>query len=188
MNVEHYKMSQSFAIEYGTFLGIAWLIAFGFVVGGLTTGNLIYSLMGFGWIGLSVFIPFYLAWRFKQHLDEGECVSAFAAWVFAFLLFVYACFFAAVGHLIYFTYIDGGQLLEAFQAILTAPEVENQYTAIGASEMLETARQQLQVIQGLTPIEISLALFENNIFFSLLLTLPVAFVAHRKAVKVMIPK
>lgn len=181
-------MSQGFAIEYGTILGIAWLIAFGFVVGGMITGNLFYSMIGFGWIGLSVLIPFYLAWRFKQHLNEGERVSTFAAWIFAFLLFVYACFFTAVGHLIYFTYIDGGRLLEAFQSLLSAPEVESQYTTIGAADMLETARSQLQVIQGLTPMEISLALFENNVFFSLLLTIPVAFIAHRKAVKVMMPK
>ena len=183
MNAEHYKMAQSFAIEYGTFLGIAWLITFGFVVGGLVSGNLLAMLAGFASFGLSCLVPFYLAWRFKQHLENGEQVARLVAWSFAFLMFTYACMLAAAGHLVYFTYLDHGQLMQVFHTTLFSPEAEAQYKAIGASDMLATARDQFAMMQSLTPMQITLALFENNIFVSLLLTIPVAFVARRKAVK-----
>ncbi len=188
MNPEHYKMAQSFAIEYGTFLGAAWLTAFACFVFVIVSGNLFAMMAGMAVGTLALVMPFYLAWRFKQHLDVGERVSAFVAGCFAFLMFTYASMLAGVGHLVYFTYMDNGQLLNAFHTTLFSPEAEAQYKAIGANDMLLTARDQFDAISQLTPMQIALALFENNIFFSLLFTLPVAFVAHRKAVKVMIPK
>ncbi len=180
-------MAQSFAIEYGTFLGIAWLTTFGFIVGGFVSGNLLSMLAGMAAFGLSCLFPFYLAWRFKQHLNVGERVSRLVAWSFAFLMFTYACMLAGVGHLVYFTYLDHGQLMQVFHTTLFSPEAEAQYKAIGASDMLATARDQFSLIQSLTPMQMTLALFENNIFISLLLTIPVTFVAHRKAVKIMLP-
>ena len=188
MNIEHYKMAQSFAVEYGTILGILWLITFALVIGGLVTGNLISSLAGLAAFGIACIMPFYLAWRFKQHLDEGERVSTFIAWTFTFLMFTYASIMAGVGHLVYFTYIDQGQLMNTFHQTLFSPEAEAQYRAIGATDMLQTARQQFDLIQGLTPFEITLALFENNIFLALLLTIPATFVAHRKSLPLTPPK
>lgn len=181
MNSEHYKMVQGFAVEYGTILGLSWLITFGLMIAGMLTNGLFYLAAGFVSMGVTLILPFYLAWRFKQHLDTGERVSFFLAWMLAFLMFLYACIFAGAGEFVYFTYMDHGRLMRVFQEVLFAPEVEAQYRAAGANDMLDIARIQFDMMRNMTPMQLTLILFENNIFVSMILSLPVAFVAHLKA-------
>ena len=181
MNLEHYKMAQGFAIEYGTILGLSWLITFAFMIAGMCTNGLLYLSMGLFGLGVTAVLPFYLAWRFKQHLDVGEQVSFFIAWLLAMLMFLYACIFAGVGEFVYFTYMDHGRLMQVFHDVLFAPEVEAQYRAAGAADMLDMARMQFDMMRNMTPMQLTLILFENNLFLSLFMSLPVAIVARLKA-------
>lgn len=180
MDIELFKTTRDFAIEYGTVLGLIWLATFASFIGGMTGGNVLMMMMSMGFMGITMLMPLYLAWRYKQHLKSGDRVSMGMAWIFASLMFFYACVITGVGEFIYFQYMDQGRTLDLFMRLLSSPETEAQYEMMGASDFLAKSRMELQELANLTPLDITLNLFVNNIFFSLLYSLPVAAVAHRK--------
>ena len=180
MDFELYKISREFSLEYGTILGIMWLITFFTCMNGMMGGGALLMLFGMGFMGISALMPFYLAWRYKQHLKPGDRVPMGIAWLFSALMFFYASIIAGVGEYIYFQYIDKGRAMEYFMQFLSSPETEAQYKIIGASELLEQSKTALAELANLTPLDLTLNIFANNLFIALLLSLPVAFVAHRK--------
>ena len=180
MDFELYKISREFSLEYGTILGIIWLITFFTCMNGMMGGGALLMLFGMGFMGISALMPFYLAWRYKQHLKPGDRVPMGIAWLFSALMFFYASIIAGVGEYIYFQYIDKGLAMEYFMQFLSSPETEAQYKIIGASELLEQSKTALAELANLTPLDLTLNIFANNLFIALLLSLPVAFVAHRK--------
>ena len=180
MDFELYKISREFSLEYGTILGIIWLITFFTCMNGMMGGGALLMLFGMGFMGISALMPFYLAWRYKQHLKPGDRVPMGIAWLFSALMFFYASIIAGVGEYIYFQYIDKGRAMEYFMQFLSSPETEAQYKIIGASELLEQSKAALAELANLTPLDLTLNIFANNLFIALLLSLPVAFVAHRK--------
>lgn len=180
MDFELYKISREFSLEYGTILGIIWLITFFTCMNGMMGGGALLMLFGMGFMGISTLMPFYLAWRYKQHLKPGDRVPMGIAWLFSALMFFYASIIAGVGEYIYFQYIDKGRAMEYFMQFLSSPETEAQYKIIGASELLEQSKTALAELANLTPLDLTLNIFANNLFIALLLSLPVAFVAHRK--------
>lgn len=180
MDFELYKISREFSLEYGTILGIIWLITFFTCMNGMMGGGALLMLFGMGFMGISALMPFYLAWRYKQHLKPGDRVPMGIAWLFSALMFFYASIIAGVGEYIYFQYIDKGRAMEYFMQFLSSPETEAQYKIIGASELLEQSKTALAELANLTPLDLTLNIFANNLFIALLLSLPVAFVAHRK--------
>ena len=180
MDFELYKISREFSLEYGTILGIIWLITFFTCMNGMMGGGALLMLFGMGFMGISALMPFYLAWRYKQHLKPGDRVPMGIAWLFSALMFFYASIIAGVGEYIYFQYIDKGRAMEYFMQFLSSPETEAQYKIIGASELLEQSKTALAELANLTPLDLTLNIFANSLFIALLLSLPVAFVAHRK--------
>ncbi|MCR4836809.1 MAG: DUF4199 domain-containing protein [Bacteroidaceae bacterium] len=180
MDFELYKISREFSLEYGTILGIIWLITFFTCMNGMMGGGALLMLFGMGFMGISALMPFYLAWRYKQHLKPGDRVPMGIAWLFSALMFFYASIVAGVGEYIYFQYIDKGRVMDYFMQFLSSPETEAQYKTIGASELLEQSKAALAELANLTPLDLTLNIFANNLFIALLLSLPVALVAHRK--------
>lgn len=51
---------------------------------------------------------------------------------------------------------------------------------MGASDILNQSKIQLKVMASLSPLDMALNLFANNILISIVFSFPVAFVAHRK--------
>jgi hypothetical protein len=96
-------------------------------------------------------------------------------------MFFYASVLTAAGEFVYFQYLDQGKAIDFFMRFLSSPETEAQYKMIGATDILEQSRIELQQLASLTPFDITLNLFVNNIFFSMLYSLPVAAIAHRKS-------
>ncbi|MCR5315312.1 MAG: DUF4199 domain-containing protein [Bacteroidaceae bacterium] len=180
MDLDLFKTTRDFAIEYGTVLGVIWLATFFTLMSGMTGGNILMMMLSMGLMGITLLMPLYLAWRYKQHLKSGDRVSMGMAWAFAILMFFYASVMTGAGEFVYFQYMDQGKFLDFFMNFLASPETEAQYKMIGATEFLEQSRMQLQELANLTPLDITLNLFVNNIFLSLLYSIPVAAVAHRK--------
>jgi len=175
------KTTRDFSVEYGTFLGIVWLATFLIFVTTMTGGNIFMMMMAMFCMTLTVIMPFYLAWRYKQHLlKPGDQVSWGTAWLFAILMFLYASIFTGVGQFLYFNYIDRGQLIDFFSSVLSAPETQRQYELIGATDLLEQTKDQLALLAQLSPFDIAISMFGNNITISIMLSIPVAFMAHRK--------
>jgi len=181
MDFELYKTTRDFSTEYGTFTGLVWSAAFLAFTEGMVNSNFLTLTAGMCLTCLGLVLPVYLAWRYKQHLTApGDRVSWGMAWTFACFTLIYASTVTGVAQFIYFNFIDKGRLIEFLQTIMSSKEVIGQYTRIGAADILEQSREQLALIAGLSPIELALNLYANSIMGSIILSIPVAFVAHRK--------
>ena len=184
MNIEHYRMAKSFAGEYGVFLGISWSITFCLMAYGMAHISTIPMLAGIFLYFLLPVIACYLSWRFKQHLPYGDNVSYPIAFMFVFLMFTNSCLITAAVEFCYFKFIDQGLLLATLKEITTSPEIAGQYRQMGMSQILDSMNQSLDLLAGMSPFDLVIYLFSNNLLTSLILCLPTAYIAHRKSRKI----
>lgn len=181
MDFELYKTTRDFSTEYGTFTGLVWSATFLAFTEGMVSSSLVMVTVGMFFMCLGLIMPVYLAWRYKQHLTvPGDRVSWGMSWMFASFMLLYASTITGVVQYFYFCFIDKGQLIEFLRAVMSSKEVVDQYTRIGAADILEQSREQLSIIAGLSPLELTLNLYANSIMGAIILSIPVALVAHRK--------
>lgn len=150
---------QEGAMRYGTAMGLFWTIKFILFPMGMKMPLL---LMLFFLLTLSV--P-ALGYQFARKYRDRECggiISYSRAFLFTAFMYMFAALFATIIHYVYFRYIDNGLIVNTYHDML------NQLSA-GATGELETSinqiREALNVIAQLTPVEISLQLISQNLFY-----------------------
>ncbi len=180
MNVEQYKMVKAFAGEYGILTGLAWCITFLVIVSGMTTMNALLMMMGMAMMCALIAVPMYFAARLRSHLDADEQLSTGASWIFALMMLFNANLVTAVVEFCYFNFIDKGRLVETFRVTMSSPEAAATYRQMGMGDTLQTLQQTVDVLASLTPLDMAVNLFFNNILTVLILAIPVAYIARRK--------
>lgn len=169
---------RAYAMEYGTFLGIAWTAVFILYAISFRTNSPTYSffaLMGFISLGI---LPFIFAWRVKQMQNKGEGLGFFRAIGFTFNLFMFASLFSGACEYAYFAYFDNGMLLDGVTRIFV--EQKESYKQMGMTESYDQILEMIKTAQGLSSFEKTEALFNSNIILSLFFLLPVSFIAAHK--------
>lgn len=157
--IEKKPSLQEGAMRYGTAMGIFWTIKFILFPMGMKMPLL---LMLFFFLTLAVPI---LGYQFARKYRDRECegiISYSRAFLFTAFMYMFATLFATIIHYVYFRYIDNGLIVNTYHDML------NQLSA-GATGELETSinqiREALNVIAQLTPVEISLQLISQNLFY-----------------------
>ena len=91
---------------------------------------------------------------------------------------MFAALFATIAHYIYFRYMDNGLIVGTYQDMLT------QMSAIASTEEMKASldqfQQALDIISSLSPLDISIQLITQNIFYCTLLAIPTALLVKRK--------
>ncbi len=174
------KKKRAFALEYGTILGIAWTAVFAAYIYGLKNWDPIVLLLCYAGLILIAVMPFLLARRYKRmHTAPEETITYGQAIHFCFLMFSYAILLTGVCQYIYFAYMDGGVLIQSLRDFMTAPETLDTMKALGNDDikvMMETSLEQLAAI---SPLDITLSLFQMNITTSLVLIFLTALVMKK---------
>lgn len=181
MNIEHMTMARAFAGEYGLILGLAWSVTFVVIVQGMSGMSFLLMMLGFIMFISLIAIPFYFAWRFRNHFEPNEHISGTAAWMFAIMMLFDACLVTAIAEFCYFQFIDGGALMSTMRDIYTSPEVSQQFKMMGMANMQDTAIQSIDTLAMLSPFELTFSIFTNNIFTALILSIPTAIIARKKS-------
>lgn len=164
------------AMRSGTVMGIFWVFNFIVFLLGLRIPFL--SLL---FLGLTLYVPFAgykLVKAYRRDYCE-ENLSFGQAFLFTNSLFFFATMFTAVGHYIYFRYIDRGFIFEQYSIAL-----ENLREVMGETDLQQSITQMeeaLTAINTLTPIELTFQLISQNIFFGLIISLIIAPFVIRKA-------
>lgn len=174
-----YSMTRRFAMEYGTFLGVAWVVDFILITQGLQ-GNGITTLLGFVLFMSLPILTIYLAYRFKQHQDADERTTFGRAAYFTMMLFMYAELLCFVCEYVYFAFIDNGHLINVFMNTLSDPMIVNEYKKMGMEQMLEASKAQMEQIAGMSPFDMAISLLGSNILTSIVLFVPTCIVAMMK--------
>jgi len=180
MNINNLISARKFAMEYGTFLGIAWLMDFMFLTKGIDNSPIL-LLLGCGLFITLPFITFYFAFRFKQHQIEGERQTLGCAAYFTIMMFVFAELICFLGEYAYFAYLDNGHIIATFQSLLDDPAIVSEYKKMGMTTFLEMAHQQLNQYSVLAPVDLASNLLGSNILTSFILFIPTWIIAAMKA-------
>ena len=104
-------------------------------------------------------------------------VAAGVAFLFTTFMYMFASLFVAVVHYIYFRYIDGGFVFEAYRSIL------NQFKETAGPELTTSLNQfeeAIDLLSGLTPLEMTFQLISQNMFYGMLMAIPTALIVMRK--------
>ena len=153
------------AMSYGLAMGIYWVIKYLFLIFGYSIPSLIFI-----YEGLSLAVPliaYYLTKRYRQ--DIGGSISFFHAWRFGIMLYFFAALIVSIEHFIFFQFIAPPDFLNntMTQAIVALKNADFNSEVIEASA---DQRPSHMAIQGIF----------NNIFYGIILSIPVAALVCRK--------
>ena len=155
------------AMTYGLAMGIFWVIKYLFFIFSNTVPalNIIYIVLT-----LTVpFIAYYLTKRYKQ--DIGGKISFFHAWRFGTMLYFFAALIVALEHFVFFQFIAPPDFLNntMTQAIVALKNADFN------SEVIEAISR-----TNFPPIHMAIQGIFNNIFYGIILSIPVAALVCRK--------
>ena len=95
-------------------------------------------------------------------------------------MYVYAALLAAAAHYIYFRFIDQGFIVNTYTDMVEQFFRQDASLTGGMEAYREQMEQACEQLASLTPIDITMQLFTNNIFWGALLAIPTALFAMRK--------
>jgi hypothetical protein len=160
-------------MRYGTVMGIFWTLKFVLFPMGMQSPLL---LMAFFLLTLIVPVAGFFLVRQYRVRECGGVLSFSRAFLFTSFMYLFAALFATIAHYVYFRYIDGGLIVNTYQDMLTQME------AIATADMkasLDQFQQALDIIAALSPLEISIQLITQNVFYCTLIALPTALLVKR---------
>ena len=93
-------------------------------------------------------------------------------------MYIFAALLTAVAHYIYFRFIDHGFIINTYETML---DTFSQSNIPGVEAYVDQLEEVMEVMQTLTPIDITMQLMSQNVFYGSLLAIPTAlFVMRRK--------
>lgn len=175
IDIEENKKRKSFALEYGTILGFAWILVFATYIISLTSSNHL-AMMGCyaGFIGIA-FLPFMLVNRFKnKHTSPNQEISYWQAIHFCFLMFSYAILMTGIAEYIYFEYIDHGAVVSSLENYLNDPKMDILFNEHGMSDIKVLMKDNIEILSTVSSFDLTMSLAQMNIMTSMVLIFIVA--------------
>lgn len=157
------------AMNYGLSMGIFWLVKYIFYVLGINS-----NLMSFIYLFLTGLVPlvaYFFTFRYK--LDIGGQIRFLHAWQFGILLYFFAAVVVSLAHYAFYEYLaPPGFLANSLQQ------------TVDLLKSADVDPQMLESISGMHLSSIGMALqgILNNVFYGIILSLPVAYILSRKAI------
>ena len=166
---------QKYAMHFGTYMGVYWILKFSLFPLGLTIPFLLFLFLG---LTLGVpFMGYYYTRIYRNKICGGE-ISFGHAWMFTVFMYMFAALLTAVAHYIYFRFIDHGFVINAYESQI---DILNKSGVPDIEAYTNMFQETLETVKSLTPIDITMQLVSWNVFCGSLLALPTAlFVMRRK--------
>ena len=173
---EYRNYIQRYAMLFGAYLGVYWII--GAVIFPLGLANPLLFLLFIAFVIGGPFVGYYYVKTYRKQACGGY-ISFSHAWFFSMLMYVFAALLAAAAHYIYFRFIDGGYIINTYTSLINDFFSQNT-TAADMTPYKEQMEQALEQLSKFTPIDITMQIFSNNIFWGILLAIPTALFAMKK--------
>ena len=166
---------QQYAMIFGTYMGIFWILKFALIPLGLT-----HPFLSLLFICLTICVPLMGYYYTRLYRDRvcGGVIPFMHAWSFNILMYMCAALLTAIAHYVYFQYIDEGYILntcrETLETLMSTPGME-----VNSGQI----KQALETMERLTPVDIMLNMLQTNVFFCVLLGIPTALLVMRNKPK-----
>ena len=171
---EKKRTFQEDAMRYGTLMGIFWTLKFVLFPLGMQMPLLLVAFFL-----LTLIVPVVGFFLVRQYRDRecGGFINFSRAFLFTSFMYMFAALFATIAHYIYFRYMDNGLIVNTYQDMLT------QMGTVATDDLktsIDQFQQALDIISTLSPLQISVQLITQNIFYCTLIALPTAGLVMRK--------
>ena len=153
------KTLQQYAMHFGTFMGLFWIIKFAFLPIGFRI-----PLLQLLFVLMTLFVPIlgYIYIRiFREKYCDGE-LTFMKGFIFTIFMYFFAALLTAVGHYVYFQFIDNGFIFNTYME-----QMENiKATVTGDVETsIDQIIESLETISSLSPLQFTMQLISQNIFY-----------------------
>ncbi|KAA6312403.1 hypothetical protein EZS27_036660, partial [termite gut metagenome] len=118
--------------------------------------------------GLTIGVPFmgyHYARMFRDKVCGGK-IKFMQAWVFILFMYAFAALLTAAAHYTYFRYIDNGFIFDKYMEAL-----ESSLSISGWEGYVEQAKEVIENLRSMTPIELTTQLLSQNVFYCSILAL-----------------
>lgn len=167
---------QKFSMVAGTVMGAFWIFKFIFFPWGMSYAPM---MLVFG--ALTFIVPFW-GYRFAclyrdRYSNNNGSIGFVHAFTFCLFMYMYASLLTSVAHLVYFQFLDNGFIMERLEEMF---ETVKESPLPGMDNYLPQYQLALDTYAILSPVDITLQLVSQNMFYGLLLALPTALFVKRK--------
>lgn len=157
----------SAAMSYGFSLGIFWIVKYIFYMFSMRFSYLVVIYWG-----MSLVVP-YLAYLLTKRYREdlGGVISFSQAWRFGVLIYLFAAMLVSVMHYVFYRFVAPPDFLSSAveQTIASLKQMQVDSKIISSIESM-----------NFSPIHMALQGILNNIFYGIILSLPVAALVCRR--------
>lgn len=157
----------SAAMSYGFSLGIFWIVKYIFYMFSMRFSYLVVIYWG-----MSLVVP-YLAYLLTKRYREdlGGVISFSQAWRFGVLIYLFAAMLVSVMHYVFYRFVAPPDFLSSAveQTIASLKQMQVDSKLISSIESM-----------NFSPIHMALQGILNNIFYGIILSLPVAALVCRR--------
>lgn len=178
-----FRQTNAFAMQYGLFFGIYWIVGFALFINSLRV-----EAFGLLYLLLMLSIPF-VGWKFtrgfRNRVRGSGSLPFGRLYLFSAALYFFASILLAVAVYIYFAYLDQGAFFQAYADYLNRPEVQKTLFAPSLSAYMNSLgihnnsdlMRYVQEMQGISPSVWAANVLDMNLFIGLVISLPTAWVA-----------
>ena len=157
----------SAAMSYGFSLGIFWIVKYIFYMFSMRFSYLVVIYWG-----MSLVVP-YLAYLLTKRYREdlGGVISFSQAWRFGVLIYLFAAMLVSVMHYVFYRFVAPPDFLSSAveQTIASLKQMQVDSKVISSIESM-----------NFSPIHMALQGILNNLFYGIILSLPVAALVCRR--------
>ncbi len=174
MTIGKTKTLQEHAMRFGTLMGIFWILKFILLPLGFKIPFL--QLL---FIMLTCYVPFLgykMVKKYRNDFCEGT-VNFSQAYLFLMMMYFFAALLTSAGHFTYFQFIDNGFITDSY---LSSLETFKNGVSGGSDASVDQLIEMFNQVAALSPIQLTLQLFIQNIFYGSLLALPTALLAMKR--------
>jgi hypothetical protein len=159
---ENKSLLMKSTMSYGLLLGIFWAVKYVFFILGVTTP----SMQVVYWTLTPLTLLFTYLFTYIYKLLIGGKISFFHAWQFGILLYFFAALIISLGHYVFYRYIASPDFISSSmnQAISLMKDMD----------LNMQMREAIDKITVPTPIQLAIQGIFNNVFYGVILSIPVA--------------
>lgn len=171
---ENRSYLQRYAMHFGTYMGIYWILKF--ILFPLGFRIPFFQLL---FVILTLAVPIIGYYYAKIYRDKvcGGSIQFSHAVLFTIFMYMFAALLTAVVHYIYFQFIDHGYILQSF--IKLWDELMVQLPAL--KENQEVIDTMISTAGSTSAIDITMQRLSSNIFFGSILAIPTALMVMKNA-------
>ncbi len=160
-----------FAMHYGLLMGLYWAFKYLFFI-----LSFYYPVLNGVYIGMTFFVPvvaYFFSVKYREQI--GGVITFGHAWQLGVYLYLFAALIVSLLHYVYYQFVLPPGMLVDIYSQLTDYIRDNMTLSPEMSELLDGLKTP-------TPIQMTLQGIANNVFYGIILSIPIALAVRRKAI------